>query len=292
MDAGLGGATEPETLRPAMTTTDSRSSRPRMLGNAYPAVVTLLLGLLALFPALLSAQTLPNEEPPPRGASVEGKVVGVSDGDTLTLLLTKNARKVSLRIRLHGIDTPETGQPFGTSAKQFASKAVFGQQARVKVTDTDRYGRTVGVVLRTQDGYHLNHALVRNGLAWWYRKYTPNDTALRQLEFEARQARRGIWSESKTAVAPWDWRRGKRPEALPTQERGMAARSGKPGAGTTGRTTAATVLRSANVGSGVFITRTGRKYHRDGCQYLRLSQFGISLKDAEAQGYTPCSRCW
>jgi micrococcal nuclease len=62
----------------------------------------------------------------------------------------------------------------------------------------------------TVDGKSLNQSLVKNGMAWWYRKYAPADTTLKQLEYEARTKKIGIWSE-KDAVAPWDWRKGTRP---------------------------------------------------------------------------------
>ncbi len=96
-----------------------------------------------------------------------GKVVGVSDGDTITVLHNGKGE----RIRLHGIDCPEKRQAFGKRAKQFTSKLVFGKTVTVQFVDRDRYGRTVGVVL-LPDGRSLNHELVRAGLAWMYRRYT------------------------------------------------------------------------------------------------------------------------
>ncbi len=72
-----------------------------------------------------------------------GKVVGVADGDTITVLHKGKGE----RIRLRGIDCPEKRQAFGNRAKQFASKLVFGTSVTVQVLDRDRYGRTVGMVL-------------------------------------------------------------------------------------------------------------------------------------------------
>jgi endonuclease YncB( thermonuclease family) len=72
----------------------------------------------------------------------------------------------------------------------------------------------IGVLACTgQTTYNLNQALVRSGYAWWYRKYSPNDSTLRQLEAEARAKKIGIWSEAKQVIAPWDWRKGVRPDA-------------------------------------------------------------------------------
>ena len=94
-----------------------------------------------------------------------GKVVGISDGDTIKVL--QNSKQV--KIRLHGIDTPEKAQPFGKKAKQFTAKMVAGKIVDVKKTDTDRYGRTVAVI--TVNGKNLNESLVKSGFAWVYRKY-------------------------------------------------------------------------------------------------------------------------
>lgn len=129
-----------------------------------------------------------------------GKVVGVSDGDTITVLRDRTPVKV----RLNGIDCPETGQDFGSRAKAVTSELVFDQVVRVVPRDTDNYGRTVADVFLA-DGRSLNHELVRSGFAWWYRKYAPNDGTLARLETEARAATRGLWAQ-RGAVAPWDWR--------------------------------------------------------------------------------------
>jgi len=99
------------------------------------------------------------------------------------------------RVRLWGIDCPESRQAFGTRAKQFTSQLAFGREVKVVVRDTDRYGRTVGEVI-LPDGRSLNHELVRAGLAWWYRQYAANDRTLENLEREARAAKRGLWVEA------------------------------------------------------------------------------------------------
>lgn len=212
--------------------------------------------------------------------TITGKVTGVSDGDTIKVL---TADKKEVKIRFDGVDCPETGQPFGSTAKQFTSKAVFGKSVEVKVKDTDRYGRTVGVVI--VDGRNLNQSLVKSGMAWWYRKYAPSDATLKQLEFEARQAKIGVWSEPKTAIAPWDWRRGKRPVTdAPVRVAGSS----------NGRISSRGVSKpaaSVPIGNTVYITNTGHKYHEAGCRHLRSSSIAISLKDAEAQGYSPCAHC-
>ncbi len=128
-------------------------------------------------------------------------MVGVSDGDTITVMHNGKGE----RIRLHGIDCPEKRQAFGNRAKQFTSTLVFGKTVTVQVMDRDRYGRTVGEVLLS-DGRSLNRELVRAEFAWWYRRYAPDDETLDQLEHEARGTQRGLWADPH-AVPPWEWRR-------------------------------------------------------------------------------------
>ncbi len=133
-------------------------------------------------------------------ADFTGRVVGVSDGDTITVLHSGKGE----RIRLHGIDCPKKRQAYGNRAKQFTSTLVFGNTVTVQAVDRDRYGRTVAEVL-LPDGRSLNRELVKAGFAWWYWRYTPDDETLAQLEREARAAKRGLWSDPH-AVPPWEWR--------------------------------------------------------------------------------------
>ena len=90
-----------------------------------------------------------------------GEVVGITDGDKITVLNGKTLKDV--KIRLYGIDTPERGQAFGKKAKQFTSGMVFGKVVEVHRMDTDRYGRTVALV--SVDKQLLNKELVKAGLA-------------------------------------------------------------------------------------------------------------------------------
>ena len=113
-------------------------------------------------------------------ATLTGKVVGIADGDTITVLVENR----QVKVRLHGIDCPEKGQAFGTKAKRFTAGLVTGRTVSLGVTDTDRYGRTVAIV-HLEDGRVLNHEIVRAGFAWWYRKYAPRDETLEALEVEA-----------------------------------------------------------------------------------------------------------
>ena len=136
-------------------------------------------------------------------AIVAGNVVGVHDGDSLTLL---TADRVQLKIRLEGIDAPELGQAFGNAAKKALSDLAFGRRVQVQVTGVDRYKRTLGVVL--VDGKNINLEMVRRGLAWRYDQYS-KDAALLAAQDAAKAARRGLWADVEP-VAPWAWRKLKK----------------------------------------------------------------------------------
>ena len=136
-------------------------------------------------------------------ASFTGQVVSVSDGDTIQVMHNGKAEK----IRLAGIDCPEKDQPFGQAAKRFTLDLSAHNIVTVKIETTDRYGRTVAEVI-LPDGKRLNRELVREGYAWWYRRYS-KDKALADLESHARESRKGLWAD-KNPVPPWEWRRGKR----------------------------------------------------------------------------------
>lgn len=125
-----------------------------------------------------------------------------SNGDTIKVVREEGRKKTEVKIRLDGIDAPESTQPFGTRSKQFASDMVFGKTVTIKPKETDRYGRMIGIVrLGDSSGPSLNLASVKAGMAWWYRQYSPKAIDLKSAEAEARAAKLGIWSEPN-AVAP------------------------------------------------------------------------------------------
>lgn len=129
---------------------------------------------------------------------LSGKVIGISDGDTLTVLVDKKP----VKIRLDGIDAPESRQAFGTKARTKLSELAFGKIVRVEAKDKDDYGRTIGIVFA--DGVNVNAEMVKAGLAWHYKRYSM-DSELDRLEREARQAKRGLWAD-KSPVEPWKYR--------------------------------------------------------------------------------------
>jgi endonuclease YncB( thermonuclease family) len=138
-------------------------------------------------------------------AEITGRVVGIADGDTLTVL---DAARQQTRVRLAEIDAPESHQPYGSRAKQALSDLAFGKSVRVVVQDTDRYGRTVGRIYA--EFVDVNAEMVRQGAAWVYRQYN-RDTSLLRLEQEARDARRGLWALPEAErTPPWEWRAAER----------------------------------------------------------------------------------
>ena len=139
-----------------------------------------------------------------------GKVAAVADGDTLTILVDRK----EIEVRVHGIDCPEDGQPFGTEAKQFTTNRALGRAVSVKAIDTDQHGRTVGRVILSDES-DLSELLVKHGMAWHYLQHAPDDETLASLEAAARQGKAGLWSDSKPPIPPWDWREGQRGEAEP-----------------------------------------------------------------------------
>jgi micrococcal nuclease len=132
-------------------------------------------------------------------AQLTGKVVGIADGDTFTLLTDE---KEQIRVRLHGIDCPEKDQDFGQVAKKYLSDLIYNKTVSVNKMDIDRYGRTIGLV--TLSGAVVNVKLLEAGLAWHYKRYD-NNKEWAALEAKARELKIGLWSKPD-AVAPWAYR--------------------------------------------------------------------------------------
>lgn len=136
-----------------------------------------------------------------------GRVVGVSDGDTITVLDSSNTQH---KIRLAGIDAPEKSQAFGQRSKESLSASVFGKSVTIDSNKSDKYGREIGKVIVS--GQDANLAQVRLGLAWHYKAYekeqsTTDRAAYSQAETEARSRNVGLWQDAKP-IPPWDFRHG------------------------------------------------------------------------------------
>lgn len=201
----------------------------------------------------------------PAFADFTGRVVGITDGDTVQVMNDGKAVKV----RLNGIDAPESRQPFGTKSKTFLSEAIAGKTVTVVEHGPDKYGRTIGDIIC--DGQNINHASVANGMAWWYRKYAPGDSALEIAELQAKAAGHGLWADSNP-VPPWEWRKG-----------GSSSQTG-------GRSSTAEKVSPllAPPGGGThWMTTSSGKRHNSGCRYYQNSK-GRPCGPDEG---TPCKIC-
>jgi endonuclease YncB( thermonuclease family) len=144
---------------------------------------------------------------PAWGQTFVGKVVRVSDGDTLTLLVEHK----QIKVRLTEIDAPETHQAFGQRSRQSLAEMCAAQPATVRSSGKDKYGRVLGRV--ECKGMDANTEQVRRGMAWVYDRYV-TDRSLYALQNEARATHLGLWAD-KTPTAPWLWRSQQKAAAKP-----------------------------------------------------------------------------
>ena len=193
-----------------------------------------------------------------------GKCVGVTDGDTIKVL--RDGREA--KIRLEGIDCPESGDAFSAKAKKFTSSLVFGKSVAVRVKETDRYGRLVARVFA--DGQDVSIALVQAGLAWHYTKYS-SDPALAQAEKTARAAEIGIWS-LPNPTPPWELR-AQKAQAVSSQS---------------------AVGKSEQSGTVYHGNRNSHVFHAPWCRYYSCKNCTVifnSREDAIKGGYRPGGHC-
>jgi endonuclease YncB( thermonuclease family) len=179
--------------------------------NTLLAQACICLLLLALAPFALAVE-------------LTGKVVKVIDGDTIHVLRNEQLYK----IRLGGIDAPESNQPYGNASKKHLAGMVAGKSVKIEILKRDRYDRLIGKVWvqpsdcdRCGKTLNTNHALILAGMAWWYEYYAKDQSAedrgrYQSAEQEARARHWGLWQEP-SPVPPWDWRRGAR-QPLPTAD--------------------------------------------------------------------------
>ena len=157
----------------------------------------IILVLLVVILPLAQAETL------------TGRVVRVTDGDTIVVLDSNNAQH---KIRLLGIDAPERKQAYGTKSKEHLSDSVAGKFVVVEYEKRDYYKRILGKVLLSNQDINLEQ--IKAGLAWHYKKYqneqTPDDRYIySKTEIEAKEAKRGLWADPNP-VPPWEYRKAKR----------------------------------------------------------------------------------
>lgn len=148
--------------------------------------------------------------------TVEGVVVAVSDGDTVNV---QDVKGTKLKIRLYGIDAPETeksskktghiakpGQPYGEEASRALASFIYHQKVKVEIIDRDRYNRFVALIWLAEK--NINQEMVAGGYAWAYRQYlgTPYASSFISLEAQASQKGLGLWNQHNPQP-PWEFRR-------------------------------------------------------------------------------------
>ena len=213
---------------------------------------------------------------------VEGEVISIADGDTLTVL---DRDKRQHRVRLLGIDAPERGQDFGERSRQSLADLVFNKQVHVIVPKLDRYGRKLGKVTLGRTDVNLEQ--LRAGMAWYYRQYAADvfkdDRPIYdRAEREAKAAKRGLWADPRP-VAPWEFRlteRGRREATEDQPARPVHPSPAEPAAAT-----------APIVGN-----RRSKIYHWPGCQnYNTISPANRvtfpTREAAERAGYRAARNC-
>lgn len=200
----------------------------------------------------------------------EGRVVSITDGDTIDVLVGR--REVT--VRLAEIDAPERTQPWGARSRQVLSELVGNRTVQIAQTDTDGWGRVVGRVF--SDGEDVNLQMVRLGAAWAFLRYQ-TDPHFSEVEAEARRLGRGLWGmRSNEIIAPWDWRAGVRVQQLDGAPQ-IQSRQG---------------LLPDHAGGSEFLCGQ-RRYcsQMRSCEEARfhLTQCGVTTIDGDGDG-TPCER--
>lgn len=158
-------------------------------------------------------QPQPSLQPETIPRLIEGRIVGISDGDTVKVLTPENTQYV---IRLAGIDAPERAQDFGKKSKEYLSSLIFGQDVRINAMKIDKYGRTLGQIYVGEKDINLE--IIKVGLAWHSKKYeveqAEKDRKLyADAEIQARKQKLGIWTMPHP-IPPWEYRH---PELSPSK---------------------------------------------------------------------------
>ncbi|WP_426711261.1 thermonuclease family protein [Cetobacterium sp. SF1] len=135
--------------------------------------------------------------------ALEGKVIKVADGDTITIL--DHHKKI--RVRFYGIDAPEKHQTYGEDSWRNLNSLVYGKYVKIDVKNKDLYGRIVGLVYL--DGKNINLEMVKNGDAWWYKHYAPENMEFAAAQILAKQEKKGLW-KNENPEAPWEYREHQR----------------------------------------------------------------------------------
>jgi micrococcal nuclease len=237
------------------------TARERALIGFRLLAVVLFLATLAAVSEAAPAKSVPR--------SFSGVVTHVADGDTLDVTIGQRVE----RIRLDGIDAPESGQPFGTRARTHLRALAFSQRASVNVKNTDRWGRLVARVI--VGGKDISEEMLAAGLAWHYVEYS-SDPRLAALEKQARARRLGLWAD-QSPVPPW-----------------VARRSSAPRSGATGGAQSRSANRTPDVPGPYHGNVSSHVYHAPGCREYECRncrEVFSTWRQADAAGYRPHDAC-
>lgn len=194
----------------------------------------------------------------------KGHCIRAVDGDTLIVKIKGKKERVCLI----GVDTPETKYPrkpiqyFGKEASKFTKKAIAGKKVLLKYDwqKRDKYKRLLAYVYRADDNFFLNLEIIEHGYGHAYTRFPFKYLEeFRKAEKQAREDGKGLWSPTPQSAK---------------ETSGQVTNNKSPPKEIT-----------------VYITKTGSKYHRGRCRYLRKSKYPISLQKAKEQGYLPCKVC-
>lgn len=202
-----------------------------------------------------------------------GRVVGVHDGDSITLLVAGNTQ---FKIRLEAIDAPELGQEFGNNAKQGLGGLVHGRKIKVVVTGLDKYKRILGFVF--VEDKNVNHEMVKIGLAWHFKEYS-DDAKLVAAEVSARNAKKGLWS-AFNPMSPWAYRDLQKSNAAAAK---LAERLKPSPFTSTGEPS--TVTKPA---ASYWLNTGSNTRHNSGCRWYHNTKSGRSCTKSEGSA---CGKC-
>ena len=202
------------------------------------------------------------------GCANSATVDRIVDGDTFVL-------DTGEKVRLIGVDCPESQDPnkpveyFSDESKQFVEKLILGKEVRLEYGNerTDKYGRLLCYVW-VEDTVLVNLEIIKNGFGTAYLRFShAKEEEFLEAEIQARRQAVGMWASPRKMTLedyakPQIKKAESEPKAKPEEKEEI-----------------------------VYITKTGSKYHRGSCSYLKKSKIPISKKDAIAKGYGPCSRC-
>lgn len=155
----------------------------------YTHIKTALLLLAVALSLDCSAQT-----------TYEGKVIRIADGDTFTVLTEGNTQ---VKVRISGIDAPESGQHFGTKSRQWLADRIFGKKVTLEESSKDQYGRSIAKVFC--EGRDIGLESIRAGMAWHYSHFN-DDEAYAAAQKAAQEESLGLWAD-KDPVNPYKWRK-------------------------------------------------------------------------------------